>query len=646
MLDTLYDDYEKRWQQFLLVFNPLGIIAFLICLVLEKPSHQYLLFDSIAYTLSVVFFIITEVILFLKPKLVRHVIASFVAAISLFFLVRVIYLMTLLNTGIDIPAQLSEGFYWIPTIYLLSLALPRSLFNKRIQMLFTLLFAIAGFIFISLASYQAKWDAVYAISQVTLANIALFLLARKFAQYKDDLISTQVKLNLTEHYAYTDTVTGLPNRLQLESYLTERIDLAKKKSLSFAVLFIDFDNFKLINDVLGHEAGDQVLKHASQRMQAVLGKDHFLARQSGDEFVAVSADGIAKRDLEKLAIELRQAVYTPLNIGQEVTQLTASIGLTFYPEGADTVTGLLRQADAAMYRVKHSGKNGSVFFDTEMDDFSERQFVEQDIRYALERQEMSLVAQPILNLNTGKIVKFEVLARWNHTQRGPISPALFIPAAERNGFIVPLGEWVLREACYAIKPWLEQQAELKISVNVSKIQLAHPDFLAMIHRVLAETQMSPSKLDLEMTESVLDSNLEQTYEILSHLRSLGIGLMMDDFGKGYSSLAYLKDFPFDVIKLDRGFISDLNQDTQADAYSRAILSGVSQIAKHLGLDLVAEGIETAEQLDSCKALGYHLGQGYYFSKPVSFSKVPELLAEELSIDLRTKLEPHVQRLVF
>ena len=645
-LDTLHDSYEQRWQRFLLWINPLGILAFVVCLILERPSQQYLFFDEIAYTIGAVYLSIIQVILIARPRIVRLAITWFVMGLASFFLFRITYLMLILKGGVDIPAQLSEGFYWIPVIYLLSLALPGSLFNKRIQFLFTLLFGVSASIFVGIALYQHMWDAAYALIQLVIANLAIFLLARAFASYKDDLIGTQVKLFLTEQFAYTDAVTQLPNRSRLEQYLHEHLTIAKAEGSSFAVLFIDFDNFKLINDLLGHEAGDQVLKATSQRMLSVLGAGDFLARQSGDEFVVVSAHNANHDELERLAERLREAIFTPLTIHGEHAQLTASIGVSYFSDSTQTAIDLLRQADAAMYRVKNSGKNGSVFFDNAIDNRSETQFIEQDIRYALERQETYLVAQPILNLHTGKIVRFEVLARWHHTQRGPISPGLFIPAAERNGFIVPLGEWVLREACLSIKPWLEPYPDLKISVNVSKIQLAHPDFLNMIHRVLAETGLPAQNLDLEMTESVLDSNPEQTHHILSQLRQLGIGLLMDDFGKGYSSLAYLKDFPFDVIKLDRGFINDLNRDSQSDAYSRAILSGVNQIAKHLNLDLVAEGIETAEQLHICKELGYNLGQGFFFSSPVSISKIPELLEQEPKAELFHQLEPNLQRLVF
>ena len=270
-LDTLHDSYEKRWRRFLLWVTPLGILAFVICLIFERPSHQYLRFDVIAYSISAVFMLVLELLLLFRSDLVRQTITLFVVGVSSFFLVRITYLMIILQGGVDIPAQLSAGFYWIPVIYPLSLALPGSLFHKRIRTLFTALFVFAASIFISLAIYQQMWDAAYAISELALANFAIFLLARTLAQYKDDLVSTQVQLNLTEHYAYVDSVTNLPNRLQLETYLDKRLKEAKAEGSSFAVLFIDFDNFKLINDVLGHEAGDQVLKTISSRMQKIIG---------------------------------------------------------------------------------------------------------------------------------------------------------------------------------------------------------------------------------------------------------------------------------------------------------------------------------------------------------------------------------------
>lgn len=619
-LDSLHEAYEKRWRQFLLLTNPLGILAFGLCLILEVPSQQALLFDQIAYACGTLLSLILQLMLFFKPQSLRFVIASFVFGLSVFFLVRLSYLMTMLNEGIDIPAQLSEGFYWIPVIYLLALALPRSLFNKRMQGFFAVSLIAISIIFISLASYTRKWDAVYALSQVALANLAIFLLLRGFTHYKDALITTQVKLNLTEHFAYTDSVTGLPNRLQLESYLRERIAQAQVEAREFFVLFIDFDNFKLINDVLGHEAGDTVLKQTSQRMQQVLGKEHFLARQSGDEFVVVTASNLDASSLQTLAKSLREAVYSPLKIADSNAQLSASIGISHFPTGATSAEGLLRQADAAMYRIKKSGKNGAVFFESDIDDISAQKHIEQDIRYALERNEIFLVAQPMINLHSGKVVRFEILARWKHPRLGLISPAQFIPAAEHSGFIVTLGEWVLRQACQEALEWSKSYPELKLSVNVSRLQLAHPDFIKKVTTILDDTAIDRQNLDLEMTESVLEYDKFQTHKILEQLRELGLGLMVDDFGQGYSSLAYLKDFPFDVIKLDKTFIQDL-QNPQSEAYSRAILLGVNEIAKHLKLDLVAEGIETAEQVHICRELGYNVGQGFYFSKPIAINQV-------------------------
>ena len=626
--DSLHASYEKRWRRFLIWVTPIGILAFLLCSLFEVFSDQPLIFDLIGYPLGVAFMVAIELLLIFYPNRVRTFIALAVLGLSIFFLARLCYLLGIAGGDVDIPAQLSEGFYWIPMISLLALSFPQVKSGRQVQTVFIASFSFTALLFMGFGTFLGKWEIVSSIAQVSLANAAIFLLVRIYASSRDDLAGIQAQLTITEQYAYTDTITQLPNRRKLEAFLNEQISTAKRNNSQFTVLFIDLDNFKLVNDVLGHDTGDRVLFEVGQRMKGVIDKKHFIARQSGDEFVAVMEENTTTDEVRETVRRLQGAIYAPLLAEKSDALLTASIGISQYPQDGSTVSELLSHADAAMYRIKHSGKNGAVFYDLEVDNYSEQRRVEKAVGYALEHGELSLYAQPIFDIKTRRVVRAEVLTRWHHGTWGMVSPELFIPAAERSGFIVMLGQWVLEETCAAAAAWARTCPRLKVSVNVSRVQLAHPGFVETVRQVLADSGLPPGVLELEMTESILSANLAQTYSTLEQLRELGVGLMLDDFGKGYSSLSCLKDFPFDGIKVDKSFVADLLGSDDSQAYSCAVLSGVKQIATHLGIALVAEGVETEAQFELCKTLGYDFAQGYLLARPMPIADIPAFVAEK------------------
>lgn len=418
-----------------------------------------------------------------------------------------------------------------------------------------------------------------------------------------------------------DPLTGLPNRLQLLKQLRQ----AKKKQALVAVLFVDLDRFKIINESLGHQAGDRLLILSQRRIEACLRPPEQLARVGGDEFAIVlqideasQAIAVAKRLQENLALPFA------LN-GQEIC-ITASLGITFAAVGQESQPEeLLRDAHTAMYRAKASGRNCyEIFTEGMYTDAVKRLQLENDLRQAIARQEFQLCYQPIIDLKTEKIAGFEALVRWLSPKRGFVSPGEFIPLAEETGLIIPLGEWILLEACRQMHDWHQQFPQhpaLTISVNLSSCQFVQPDLVEQIQQILQQTKIN--RLKLEITESAVMENVEAAIALMARLKALGITISIDDFGTGYSSLSYLHQFPADTLKVDQQFVKQMEMaDRNADIVSTIIL-----LAHQLGMDVIAEGIETQAHLEALQALECEYGQGYFFSKPLSSEAATALLAE-------------------
>ncbi len=417
------------------------------------------------------------------------------------------------------------------------------------------------------------------------------------------------------YLANFDTLTNLPNRALLADRLSRAIVRARREDNRIAVLFLDLDRFKDINDSLGHAAGDRILRAAAVRLQETVGHHHTVARLGGDEFTVVLENLTSPDEADRTAREIIMAFEAPLVIDdRQDIAISPSIGISLYPDHAQVPTELLKQADTAMYQAKAAGRRTYMRYDDAMDlAIRQRATLSGALRKVLDRGELRLVYQPRLALDGARITCVEALLRWTSDEHGEIPPSRFIPLAEESGLILEIGEWVLREACLALRRWRQHGlSDLSVSVNVSALQLLRGDFHDVVRRVLADTGIPPQALELELTESVLMANAEQTAGKLQAFRELGVSLAIDDFGTGYSSLAYLKRLPITTIKIDKAFIADVTHDPE-DA---AITTTVITMAHSLGLNVVAEGVETEGQMRFLDDHGCDEIQGYWLSQPL------------------------------
>lgn len=428
------------------------------------------------------------------------------------------------------------------------------------------------------------------------------------------------------HQATHDALTGLPNRILLLDRLTQALARAPWKKRLVAVMFLDLDRFKVINDTLGHNVGDELLKQVAFRLVGTLRKGDTVCRLGGDEFVILFDDVAQKDDIAHLAQKIIRTLGIPFTLQQQEFFLTASIGISLYPENGDSANLLMKNADTAMYRAKATGKNAFIFYSEDMNAQSTKRLaLEADLRRAIERDELRLFYQPLVEANSARIIGAEALLRWQHPTLGLVPPLDFIPLAEETGLIVPIGEWVLHEACRQNQAW--QQAGLppiRISVNIADRQFQNKDLPQKVQLALNNSGLAAEHLDLELTEGVLAHNAQEAIATLSELRTMGVHLSIDDFGTGYSSLSYLKRFPLNTLKVDRAFVRDITTDKD-DA---AICATIIAMAKNLNLSVVAEGVENGEQLNFLNTHGCHFIQGFMFSPPVPANKFTALLAQQ------------------
>ncbi len=417
------------------------------------------------------------------------------------------------------------------------------------------------------------------------------------------------------YLANFDSLTNLPNRSLLAERLSRAIVRARREGSRVAVLFLDLDRFKDINDSLGHATGDRILRAVAERLQQAVGHDQTVARLAGDEFTVILADLAAPEDAERVAREIIMAFEAPLlsQEGQEVS-VSPSIGISVYPDHAQVPTELLKRADAAMYQAKAAGRRTYMRYDDSMEaTIRRRATLAGALHKALDRGELRVVYQPRQSLATSRITGAEALLRWSSPEHGEIVPAEFIPLAEENGMILEIGEWVLREACLALQRWRQHGLDgLTMSVNMSVLQLLRGDFAGVVRRVLDDTGVPPQALELELTESVLMANAAQTAVKLHAFRELGVSLAIDDFGTGYSSLAYLKRLPITTIKIDQTFIADLGHDPEGAAITTTVVA----MAHGLGLNVVAEGVENQVQADFLALHHCDEIQGFWVSRPL------------------------------
>ena len=432
------------------------------------------------------------------------------------------------------------------------------------------------------------------------------------------------------HQALHDPLTALPNRALLLDRLGHALERADRDEACVAVLFLDLDDFKVVNDSLGHEAGDKLLVEAAERLAGCLRPGNTLARLGGDEFVVLLEDVRGRGEAAGTATRIAEALREPFSLGaHEEVFVSTSIGVAVGTTDEGLPDDLLRRADMAMYEAKRKGKAHHEVFEPRMDDLAlGRLRLGTDLRRAIEREEFRVFYQPEVELSTGQIVGFEALVRWEHPEHGLVSPARFIPVAEETGMIVPIGRWVLEEACRQAKKWREQRPNgppLAMSVNLSARQFCHPDLARDVARALRETGAEPASLILEITESAVMEDARSTIDTLRELEALGVGLAIDDFGTGYSSLSYLRRFPVDYLKIDRSFVDGLEKDSG----DTVLVSGIVDLAHALGLKVVGEGVETAEQLGLLRKMGCDLAQGYHFARPLPDEEAGSLLAERV-----------------
>ena len=438
-----------------------------------------------------------------------------------------------------------------------------------------------------------------------------------------DVSAAQAMALQMAHSAQHDFLTGLPNRMLLNDRVNQAIVLAPRHKKKVAVLFLDLDGFKHINDSLGHLIGDKLLQSIAKRLTDCVRGSDTVSRQGGDEFVVLLSEMEQSEDAAITARRMLQAIAEAHSIGQHDLHVTTSIGVSVFPEdGADAAT-LIKNADTAMYQAKENGRQSYKFFKPAMSVRAvERQSIEESLRRALERQELRLHYQPKVNLCTGEITGAEALIRWQHPIRGLVTPGEFIPIAEDCGLIVPIGHWALREACQQARTWMKAGLPLRaMAVNISAMEFRHENFLDGVFAIIEETGMDPACLELELTESVLMKRTEYTKEVLEPLKARGVQIAVDDFGTGYSSLSYLRKFPIDALKIDQSFIHQIT--TVPD--ETVIVTAVISMGRSLNLRVVAEGVESHEELAFLQAHQCEEAQGYYFSRPVIAEDFAKLL---------------------
>jgi diguanylate cyclase (GGDEF)-like protein/PAS domain S-box-containing protein len=448
------------------------------------------------------------------------------------------------------------------------------------------------------------------------------LIAGTVLAFHDVSASRTMSLEMS-HLTHHDPLTDLPNRLLLKDRLSQAIEAARRSDTKLAVMVLDLDGFKHINDSLGHAVGDKLLRSVALRLVSGVRSSDTVGRQGGDEFVVVLAEIKHSSDAGSAARGILTALAASYPFDSHDLRITASIGVSMYPEDGEDAETMMKNADTAMYQAKVNGPNNYQFFKKFMNVRAiERQSVEADLHHALERSEFILHYQPKVNLETGEIAGAEALIRWAHPDRGFVSPAQFIPIAEDCGLILPIGHWVLTEACRQAREWIDSGLRIvPIAVNVSSLELRSEGFLEGLRSILKNSHLDSCNLDLELTETALMRHAGPTVALLKDLKSIGVHLSLDDFGTGYSSLRYLKWIPIDTLKIDQSFVQSITTDP-GDA---TLVSTMITMAKGLKKRVVGEGVETEEQMTFLQALGCDEAQGYYFSKPVAAAPFAKLL---------------------
>ncbi|MFB2934386.1 putative bifunctional diguanylate cyclase/phosphodiesterase [Aerosakkonemataceae cyanobacterium BLCC-F154] len=436
-------------------------------------------------------------------------------------------------------------------------------------------------------------------------------------------------LGMIDYQACHDSLTGLPNRKMFSDLLSASLINASRRQGKVAVMFLDLDRFNKINDILGHDIGDRLLKATAQRLTSCFREYNTIARWGGDEFTILLPYISNSEYAAKLAQKILDILKPPFIIDNHYLHITCSIGIAIYPQNGQDGDTLIKNADVALYNVKRNGRNNYTFYNPTINpEDSELLILENRLHHAWDRGEILLYYQPRVNITTGKITGIEALVRWQSPELGLVSPGKFIPIAEETGLIIPLGKWILQSACQEIKDWIDRGLSgIRVAVNLSARQFQESDLVLMVSQILTDTGLNSQFLELEITETIAMQNVKLTKEKLNQLSDMGIHISMDDFGTGYSSLNYLKQFPLHSLKIDRSFVSDIT----FDPCDLAIASAIVALGKGLNINVVAEGVETEAQLECLRQLGCMEIQGYFFSPPLPAKDTIELLKEHQSV---------------
>lgn len=622
---SVREAFYASWRRVFLLTLPFGAVALVLGMLLAGPSGQQTAFDAITYPVLAVGLLALELVVLAWPRALRAAITVAVGATGTFFVAKLALLLFALPHGVDPQHELTETFFWVPTVYLLSFLLPEGRGGRALAAAFTGIVLGMSVAFIAVpALHGGRWGLVYAISEMNLANCVELALTFALIGLKESYGRASAERRMAERFARQDLLTGLPNRRALEDDL-ERFIAASGQGRA-AVLFLDLDGFKVINDTLGHEAGDALLRLVADRLHGAMREGDMVARMSGDEFVVVAMGLRARAEAGDIARRIFAALSQPFSLNGSELGVTVSVGIAFLPDDGRDARTLLRHADSAMYRVKRSGKNGLKYYSPEIDASLERRGeLERDLRTALREGQMSLAYQPVFEIPSGLVRQVEALLRWQHPRYGVVAPEEFLPLAEESGAIVALGGWALEQACLEVSRLRLRMPELRASVNVSALQLAQPAFFGSVVKALQQAALPAEALELDLRESLVRGPIEDVQGTLRGLRGLGVGIAIDDFGSGFSSLAYLRDLPVDSVKIAREVVADLATDG-GPRFGPAMMEAILGLARHLDLSVVAEGVETRPQLERLQAMGCRLVQGFYLAPPMPGADVAGLVA--------------------
>jgi diguanylate cyclase (GGDEF)-like protein len=520
---------------------------------------------------------------------------------------------------IDLPLQLQSLLIGVALVWSgIRLRGPRN--SDATHALLALPFLAAGAValarFVSgLVAISAGLAFPWPVASTVIDSVvmAAAVVAMGMSILEDERQAALTAASQVEHIAYHDPLTGLPNRALFQDRFIVAISHASRHQTRLAILYLDIDRFKQINDSLGHTMGDQLLKAAAKRIRQAVRDEDTVARLGGDEFAILIHSLAHAEHAGKVGRKILDVLASPFSLGEREVFVTGSLGIAIYPNDGSDAEALVKNSDTAMYRAKHNGGDGYQFYTASMNSRAlELLEIESGLRRALRNQELELYYQPLIELQTGAIYGLEALLRWNHPEKGTLLPERFIPTAEVSGLIVPIGAWVIREACRQARFWQRQKGvDLVVSVNLSARQFQQPDLIDTIRLALEESRLPPRLLELEITESNAMLDVQRTIRTLHELKEIGVRVAIDDFGTGYSSLSYLKQFPVDTLKLDQSFVRDMIAPQDAK-----IVSGVIAMAHSMSLQVMAEGVETLSQLEFLRANECDKLQGYLFSRPL------------------------------